>query len=157
MYLFATLPVPVLLPQLKLIQKSFLNFIWQNASHCIAGFVMLALGSRGGLGAPKICKYYCATNLRTVIACSSHYPPNRWSEIKMGITSSVHPCAMLWSALTKHMSQLRNLCLAPMLLTLSICKYCCNKFSLCSPCPPLLNVPLNPDIPDSLLNVRMLP
>lgn len=130
LYLFEKLPVPVLLSQMKLIQRGFLSFIWQNASHHIVGSVVLALWSRGSLGAPDIRKYYYATHLRTVIFWSTRDLPNRWSKTEMGITSPIYPCAMLWSAHTKHHSQLRNLCLAPMLFTLSTWKYCCNRFSL---------------------------
>lgn len=94
LYLFETFPVPVLLSQLKLIQRGFINFIWQIAYHHIASSVVLVLRSRRSFRAPDIHKYYYATHLRTVIFWSSRYPPNRWFEIEMGITSPVHPCAM---------------------------------------------------------------
>lgn len=55
------------------------------------------------------------------------------------------------------MPQLRDLCLAPMLFTLTIWKRCVGKYSLSSPCPLLLNILFNPDIPDSLSYSRRLP
>lgn len=55
------------------------------------------------------------------------------------------------------MPHFRSLCLAPMLFTLSICKRWYEKYSLSSPCPLLLNILFNPDIPDRLSYNCMLP
>lgn len=83
--------------------------------------------------------------------------PNRWAKIKMGITSPVHPCFMLWPSSSKHLPQLRSILLGPMLFTLSIWKRCSERFSLSSLCPPFSSVLFNPEIPDSLSFEWMLP
>lgn len=54
------------------------------------------------------------------------------------------------------MPQLRSLCLAPMFFTLAIWKRCSDRYSLSSPCSPLINILFNADIPDSLSYDRML-
>lgn len=118
---------------------------------------MFAPKSRGGLGAPEIIKYYFATHIKTIITWFSRMAPNIWVEIEMSITRSVHPCAMIWADLNSFIGQLRSICLGPMLFSLAIWKKCSRQFSLASPCPLLLNVLLNPDIPDSLSYSRMLP
>lgn len=153
LYLFETLPIPVPLSQLKLLQRKCLKFIWNNASHRIARSVVYALKNRGGLAAPDIIKYYYASHLRVLSSWISRKAPSRWAEIEMGITAPVHPCYMLWPYSAKFMPQLRSLCLAPMLFTLAIWKRCAERFSLSSKCSPLFN----PGIPDGLSYTRMLP
>ena len=157
LYLFETLPVMIPMSQLKSLQRNFLNFIWNNTSHRIASTVLLTTRARGGLGAPDIIKYYYATHLRAVASWTSRYAPNRWSEIEMSITVPAHPCCMLWPSSDKYMSQLRKVCLNPMLFTLSIWKRCSGKYPLSSPCSPLVNIIFNPEIPDSLSYDAMLP
>lgn len=76
---------------------------------------------------------------------------------EMGVTALVHPCYMLWLSSGKHMPQLRSLCLTSMLFTLSIWKRCLERYSLSSPGLLFLNVLFNPDIPDGLSYVRILP
>lgn len=110
----------------------------------------------GGLGAPDFIKYYYASHLRVLTSWTARKAPNRWAEIEMSVTAPVHPRYMLWPSTANHMLQLRSICLAPMLFTLSIWKRCSEHYSLSFPCPPLLNVLFNPDIPDSLSYDRML-
>lgn len=119
--------------------------------------MVFAPRSQGGLGAPDISKYYYATHLTVIISWSSRFATSRWSELELSVTSPVHPCSMLWADLTTSLSQLRHIYLGPMLFTLSIWKKCNKGFSLSSPCPPLLNVIFNPEIPDSLSYNNMYP
>lgn len=142
LYLFETLPVAIPMSQLKALQRRSYRFIWNNASHRVVGSV--ARKNRGGLGAPDFIKYYYASHLRVLTSWTHRKAPNRWAKIEMSITSPVHPCYLLWPSSDKHMPQLRGLCLAPML------------YSLSSPCSPLINLFFNPDIPDSLSYDQML-
>lgn len=157
LYLFETLPVMIPLSQLKILQRSFLNFIWDNKSHRVASSVLLTSQNRGSLGAPEIIKYYYATHLRAIASWTSRFAPNRWSKIEMSITIPAHPCSLLWPSTDKSFAQLRKICLNPMLFTLSIWKKCSGKFSLTSHCSPLINITFNPYIPDSLSYEAMLP
>lgn len=135
-------------PSWKHFREIFL-ILWNNASHRIAGLVVQALWTRGGLGAPDLLKYYYATHLRAIASLMSRYAPNRWSGIEMGVTSPAHPCYMLWPSSDKYMPQLRSVCLAMMLFALLIWKRCSSRYSLSSPCSPFVNILFNPDIPDS--------
>lgn len=115
---------------------------------------MLALRSRGGLHAPDIHKYYYATPSCAVISWSSRYPPNRWSEIEMSITSPVHPC---YGQLSQNICLNWGICFFSPDAFYSIWKYFSNRFSLSSTCPPLLKVLVKPDIPNNLSYSRLLP
>ena len=157
LYLFETLPVLIPMSQLKALHRTFLNFIWNSASHRIASSVLMAPRSQGGLGTPDIIKYYYATHLKAITSWTSRFAPNRWSEIEMEITVPAHPCSLLWPSHDKSFALLKKVCLNPMLFTLLIWRRCSGKFSLSSPCPPLINIIFNPEIPDSLSYDSMLP
>lgn len=75
----------------------------------------------------------------------------------MGITVPAHPCCILYLSSDKCIPQLRKICLNSMLCTLLIWKRYSSKYSLSSPCSPLVNILFNPKIPDSLSYDSMLP
>lgn len=141
----------------KLHKDYFFIFIWHNKAHRVASSVVLAPRSQGGMGAPDLIKNYYATHLKAIVTWSTGIAYSRWSEIEMSVTCPVHPCSIIWSALNTSMVHLWGLCLHPMLFTLSIWKKCSQQFSLSFPCPPLLNMLFNPDIPDSLSYTQMYP
>lgn len=143
--------------QLKMLHRNFLNFVWNNASHRITSSVLLAPRLSGGLGAPDLIKYFYATHLRAISSWTSQYAPNSLSEKEMGITVPAHPCCMLWLSSDKCIPQQYKICLNPMLFTLLIWKRCSSKYSLSSPCSPLVNILFNTEIPDSLSYDSMLP
>lgn len=151
------MPVAIPTPQLKALQRSFLNCIWNNRAHCIASSVVFAKRSRGGLGAPDIVKYYYASHLRVIASWFSLHAHNHWTAIERGVLYPVHPCSLIWSPTPSLDPIYRRQSPAPMNVTLSIWRKCLKTFPLISPCSPLVNVLFNPSIPDSLSLGRVFP
>lgn len=142
--------------QQKVLKLWFLNFIWKDGAHRVASLVVFSPMDQEVMGASDIYKYYLASHLRAVVSWSSLRPPNRWTEIEMGLLFPAHPCSLVWSPALFSFPKLHDICLGPMLFSLKIWRSCYTKFSLSSPCPSPSNVLLNL-IPDTLSHFRIFP